>query len=496
MVFVRHRRLCRMSRSTSTICGCCRYFSIGGTSVLRGSSGISNSINSSSSSSSIIMSGNSHPTTNLISIRTISTGMNRRESRCSAVNFVLSPLRAGWRRFRAQRFLRKCATLTLGVLLSCCGYLVLCAVLQWRWEAGVASLFVPHEEFPLEEWAQVEPTLREGDVVLMMGTGSTSRRITWAQFAYSLLRPAALRYSHVGVVVEPAQFERWPLYRPSSSTSSTSTGTSLTTTTTTAGGRDGLEYSGRLSTSTIADMLRDERLRLQRKQKRGVVMMEVVDNLDVNAPDVNGKVRHECVQLVEASHRLFGREGERWCYNRFAVRRLKGFEWTPQRKGLLRQYVNENVGRPLDKSPLLVLSFIHPKLYEWTGARRTGREISCAEMIVDLYKHCGVIQKRMRLVPVASNNDNHNDNNNNNNNNNTNNNSNNSSPHTESADVIVNHDGSSDYPEWYYSRPSIQTAPCHFAEGLEVGVLDFAEGISLGPEVRMSLPGGLPETAE
>ncbi|KAH9599874.1 hypothetical protein LSM04_000317 [Trypanosoma melophagium] len=483
MVFVRHRILCRMSSSSSGSSICCggRYFSIRGTPVPHGG-------NSSHSSS---MRRNSNPNTIPISRRTISTGVNCKGCGCFSGSFFLSPLRAGWRRFRAQRLSRQCGTLALFFLLSCCGYLVVCAVLQWRWEAAVASLFVPHEEFPLEEWAQVEPTLREGDVVLMMGTGSTSRRITWAQFAYSLMRPAALRYSHVGVVVEPAQFERWPLYRPSTTSASTTNNTASTSTSTagvtTMAGRDAMEHGGRLSTSTIADMLRDERLRLQRKQKRGVVMMEVVDNLDVNAPDVNGQVRHECVQLVEASRRLFGREGERWCYNRFAIRRLKGFEWTPQRKGLLRQYVNENVGRPLDKSPLLVLSFIHPKLYEWTGARRTGREISCAEMIVELYKHCGVIQKRMRLVPVASH-DNSSDNNNNNNNNS-------SGVHIDS-DVIVNPDGSNGYPEWYYSRPSIQTAPYHFAEGMEVEVLDFAEGISLGPEVRMSLPGGMPEGTE
>ncbi|ESL07659.1 hypothetical protein TRSC58_04648 [Trypanosoma rangeli SC58] len=366
--------------------------------------------------------------------------------------WLLYPLQRRWRRFRAQRFPWKCLTVATSTLLLFVGYVALCIVVEWRMEASVQQLFQPHEEYPLEDWSEVEPTLREGDVVLLMGTGITSWKISTAQFVYSLMRPAALRFSHASVVVEPAQLERW-----SSQSFVPTTGVSVEA----SEGRRQL-----LSSCTIADMLQRERSMRHRKQKRGAILLEAVDNLDINAPDVDGKVRHECVQLVEAKRRLFGREGERWCYSRVAVRRLKGFEWTPQRKRLLRSFISENVGRPMDKSPLMILSFIHPKLYEWTGGRRQGTEISCSELIVDLYKHCGVIQKRMRMVPVKD------------------------GTTSTDGDVVLNPDGSFSCPQWYFNRPSIQTAPFHFAEGMEIDVLDFAEGVSLGPEVRMSLPGG------
>ncbi|RNF26196.1 uncharacterized protein Tco025E_01660 [Trypanosoma conorhini] len=369
-----------------------------------------------------------------------------------SAQWLLHPIRGRWRHFLAQRFPRKCLTVVTSALLLFAGYVSLCIVVERQMEASVRQLFQSHEEYPLEEWSKVEPTLREGDVVLLMGTGITSWKITTAQFVYSLMRPAALRFSHVSVVVEPAQLERWPSPRfaPASSTAVEAS----------KGGGQWLP-SGRIS-----DMLQRERSMRQRKQKRGAILLEAVDNLDINAPDVDGKVRHECVQLVEAKHRLFGREGERWCYNRVAVRRLKGFEWTPQRKRLLRSFINENVGRPMDKNPLMILSFIHPKLYAWTGGRQGGTEISCSELIVDLYKYCGIIQKRVRMVPVTD------------------------GAANADGDVVVNPDGSLSRPQWYFNRPSIQTAPFHFAEGMEVDVLDFAEGVSLGPEVRMSLPGG------
>ncbi|KEG09590.1 hypothetical protein DQ04_04981040 [Trypanosoma grayi] len=406
-------------------------------------------------------------------IRSLSTGAALSFGRCrgkrrASMRVVWSPLRGAWRRLRAQSFTRQCVTVGAGTLLGFGGYVTLCILVGLQQAQAVAALFQPHEDYPLEEWSQVERTLREGDIVLMMGTGVTSWKITTAQFVYSLMQPAALRYSHVAVVVEPAQLERWPL-RPMSSTTATveKAEYGYAAVTPLSSSSSSSSSSTAAASTTIADILRDERSMLQRKQKRGAIIMEVVDNVDVNAADVNGKVRHECVQVLEANRRLFGRDGERWCYSRFAVRRLKGFEWTPQRKRLLRTFINENVGRPLDKSPLLMTSFIHPRLYEWTGARRRGTEISCAEMIVDLYKFCGVIQRRVRMVPAPAD----------------------SAGHGE-GDVDIGHDGSCSRPQWYYSRPSIQTAPYHFAEGMEVGVLDFADGISLGPEVRMSLPGG------
>ncbi|KAG8348330.1 hypothetical protein TRVL_00856 [Trypanosoma vivax] len=355
--------------------------------------------------------------------------------------------RGAWLRFRSQSFARKCVTIASMLCLSCCGYVLLSVAVFLQRQSTVDQVFQAQEDHPIEDWALVEPTLREGDIVLMMGTGPVSTKIAAAQFLYSGMRASALHYSHVAVVVEPAQFERWPLRQASPFAAGGPIGSSSSNAAT-----DNVEdYRGRSLEAFVA--LGSGKLPTQRRRKRGAVIMEAIDNEDIMAPDVNGVVRKGCVQLVEASHRLFGQDGDRLCYKRFAVRRLKGFEWTPQRKRLLRTFINENVGRPLDKSPLVLLSYLHPQLYEWTGSRALGTEVSCGEIIADLYKYCGVIRQRSR-------------------------------PLTHEVRTGVE-EGEE---EWYYVRPSIQTAPFHFAEGEEVGVLDFAEGISLGPEVRISHP--------
>lgn len=78
---------------------------------------------------------------------------------------------------------------------------------------GSSSTSTTHLPIPmrnLDEWVLVEPTLREGDVVLMSGTSVVSTLITAGQLALSkfgyFLSP--FLYSHVAVVVGPA---RWIL---------------------------------------------------------------------------------------------------------------------------------------------------------------------------------------------------------------------------------------------------------------------------------------------
>ncbi|RHW71044.1 hypothetical protein DPX39_080018100 [Trypanosoma brucei equiperdum] len=401
---------------------------------------------------------------------------------------VLRPFRSGWNRFCSQCRGRKCLIVAAACILGCCSYVVLCLALWWRQQEAVGRLFSPLEEHPLEEWSLVEPTLREGDIILMMGTGEISSKITAAQYVYSGMRAAALRYSHVAVVVEPAHFDRLRSRRTSFAydiRNNSDNGSSRSNNNSVDGNiADSVnaEYGGMLLTRPLsAGIMGEGQSLFERRPRRGAVIMEAIDNIDVNAPDVNGHVRHNCVQLVEASRRLFGRHDEKWCYRRFAVRRLKGFEWTPQRKRLLREFINENVGRPLDTNSALMLSYIHPRLYEWVGGRPHGNEISCGELIVDLYKHCGVIRRRERPItnsgvmtsgllsptPVTS-----------------------AVALTTSLEdgVEGNKEREKECVEEYYARPSIQTAPYQFAEGEEVGVLDFAEGISLGPEVRMCHP--------
>lgn len=163
-------------------------------------------------------------------------------------------------------------------------------------------------------------------------------------------------------------------------------------------------------------------------------MLEAVDNKDVQCPDIDGTVRHDQVQIVAVRDRVYGKEGDRPCYHRFAIRRLQGFEWTPERREKLQQFLASHVGRSMDKSPLIMLSFVHPKLYDWF-APRLHNEIACSELIVELYKAVGAIDENAN-GPMR--------------------------------------------------RSAIQVAPYHFAEGNEK-VLELTHGVSLGPEMKIPM---------
>lgn len=283
------------------------------------------------------------------------------------------------------------------------------------------------EEYLMEDWAKVEPTLREGDIVLLMGTGSMSWKICNTAYVISRLKAASIRYSHVGVVVQPAEMESKPSVFRSSSGKSTQYKN---------------EVLARVAASNAVP-----------KVVRGALMLEAVDNKDINCPDWQGTVRHDSVQVVEIGKRAFGKQGERPCYHRFAVRRLQGFEWTPDRRDKLRRFIDNHVGQPMDKSPKLMIAFMFPKLYDWLQVR-SSNEVSCSELIADLYKAVGVIQKRVQPAKVV--------------------------------DDTTGGFSTAEIP--YEPRRSLEVSPAHFAEGLEKGVLDFAAGVGLGPEVRMPMP--------
>ena len=162
----------------------------------------------------------------------------------------------------------------------------------------------------------------------------------------------------------------------------------------------------------------------------GPIMLEAVDNKDINCPDQAGVVRHDCVQMVDVCQRAFGKDGDRLCYHRLAVRHLNGFEWTPDRRRRLAEFASRMEGRPLDKDALSVsLRFLHPLLYQLFGKPRQSSEVSCSELIAELYKSIGVTT-----------------------------------------------DG---------GLPSERVAPFHFAGGMEKSCLRFTKGVSLGPEIRI-----------
>lgn len=338
------------------------------------------------------------------------------------------------RRVKAWPLWKKCLFPIVSPVALFGGYVGVCTFVHKQHRPLVDHMFdVEHsEEYMMEEWSKVEPTLREGDVVLLMGTGSMSWKICNTAFVISRLKAASIRYSHVGVVVQPAKLEsstpaRFPLRTHRSRETNSR-----------------LEYK--------KEVLQRASAREPDKIVRGAMMLEAVDNKDVNCPDWKGTVRHDSVQVVEISKRAFGFDGDRPCYHRFAVRRLQGFEWTPDRREELTRFIDSHVGVKMDKSPKIMIAFMFPKLYDWLKIRKT-REITCSELICDLYKAVGIIQKRVQTTHVADA----------------------SSGGFQVSEVL------------YDPYRSLEVAPAHFAEGLEKGVLDFATGVALGPEVRFPM---------
>jgi hypothetical protein len=148
------------------------------------------------------------------------------------------------------------------------------------------------------------------------------------------------------------------------------------------------------------------------QQRYQVRMLEAVDNRDASLPTVlDGVVRHKMVQVSDAADRIFGRESRagpdhgRRLYKRAAVRRLSDFDWTPERRERLRDFVDASVGKPLETSPKMVLAHIDPSYRpRWPKSDglaaptapdvpRDDRDLmSCAELIADLYKYVGIIK--------------------------------------------------------------------------------------------------------
>lgn len=325
-----------------------------------------------------------------------------------------------WRRFRGWSRWKKvlfCFGTPSSLAVS---YIALCTYIHKKSRPTIDDMFDEEkfEEYVMEDWKKVEPTLREGDIVLLMGTGSMSWKITNTQFVLSCMKPASIRYSHVAVVVEPALLQEAP-----EKTAAPARG----------GRRIALLPVDTTDAPTVV---------------RGACMMEAVDNKDVNCPDWKGVVRHDCAQVVEISKRVFGKQGDRPCYHRFAIRRLQGFEWTPERREKLNTFIHTRVGQPMDKSPKLMIAFMWPKLYYWLRVRK-GNEISCSELVAELYKTVGIARRPMSFTDVVA-----------------------ESGTTECGEL----------------KPSLEVSPCHFAEGLEKRALEFAPGVGLGPEVRISLP--------
>lgn len=309
-------------------------------------------------------------------------------------------------------------------------YIAACLVVRTAHQRTVDSLFAPGLDYTLEEWVDVEPTLEPGDVLLMRGTGPMSWCITTLQFILSGMSPAALRYSHVAVVVAPAIIEyvdadsvsdtdaaaarqtvsglSTPPYRVPSLRDVFATDVAPSKT-----GKAGATVvaptaaSDRASASSVRAQLQAEETALRRRPvvRRGAIILEAMDNKEYDVPDVKGNVTHDTVQLVEASRRLHSMTpGDVPAYHYFAVRRLRNYEHTPERQARLARFCEASEGRCMDSSLLYPLAFMSPKMHANTHPLRqlvTG-EVSCSELILELYQELGIVQRRWRWVPVPS----------------------------------------------------------------------------------------------
>lgn len=307
-------------------------------------------------------------------------------------------------------------------------YVTSCLALYAVHKPTVDEMFHPREDYTLERWSDVEPTLRPGDVVLMMGDGPISSAIAVAQFTFSKMHPSAMRYSHVAMIVEPAVVERPALltaeerrrggFASHTSTSCASSSENPHQSSTHFWWRCFWPSSASTTNSapspplSVEEVLCMEGKRLEAGPctiRRGAVLLEAMDNTDYNVPDVEGRVRHFEVQLVEATKRLCSVDPARGtpAYHHFSVRRLRGPLGTNP-DGLddaqcasLRAFAERNVGRPLDRCVYYPVAFGWPRLYAWLRPERSQRrEVSCSELLVEALQELGLLRRRWRWVPV------------------------------------------------------------------------------------------------
>ncbi|GET86020.1 hypothetical protein, conserved [Leishmania tarentolae] len=309
-------------------------------------------------------------------------------------------------------------------------YVATCLLVRTLHQPTVDAFFAPGRDYTLEDWKDVEPTLRPGDIILMRGTGPVSWCITTLQFILSFFNPAALRYSHVAVVVAPAVIDYV-------NDDASEAGMPALTEGTEAGRAaaavasppfrvrnlseifdnetEGAEPAAPLHglrtpafwSRRVHEQLRAEEAALRRRPviRRGAIILEAMDNKDYDVVDVKGNVTHDTVQLVEASRRLLSTTPSGVpAYHYFAVRRLRNYDHTPERARRLARFCEESEGRRMDTSLLYPLAFLWPRLHTQTHPLRqpiTG-EVSCSELIVELYQELGVLRRRWRWVPLES----------------------------------------------------------------------------------------------
>ncbi|CCW64533.1 unnamed protein product [Phytomonas sp. EM1] len=323
-------------------------------------------------------------------------------------------LRRCWRRFKAQPPLRKFFLFCGCGVFTGVSYISLCVAIHRLHQPTIYSLYHPTEDYLVEDWRDVEPGLKPGDILLMRGTSPLSWMIVTGQFIYSMLHPAALRYSHVAVVTESAILSDDDGATPDAGDGKLAKSPAAA----------GYDVSKPPARNAVEALLRDEQEAGQRRRqarvKRGAIILEGMDNTDCHVPDINGKVHYNAVQRVEATKRLCSvDEDGKPSYHYFAVRRLKresetndedkdgercaqeDLPRTPAMLRAIRGFAERNEGRPLICSLVYPLAFVSPRLYLAIRRQDALHEVSCAQLIVDLYQELGLIQRRWRWVPLS-----------------------------------------------------------------------------------------------
>lgn len=212
-----------------------------------------------------------------------------------------------------------------------------------------------------QRWSPHAPTsssssraaLAPGDLVLLMGTGLVSHQITALCYLWTAWRKTSMTYSHLGVIV--------PLRSPRGENSKD----------------DGLpQYD--------------------------LYLLEAIDNRDAEAasPGLNWRcstsaasvagaaatleteVGLDRVQLTNPNERIFARKFERDakssststgnsgggtsiqpCYNRLAIRKLSGVEWSAATLAQSDAFLMQHMGRQMDKTSMVVPASVAPSLF-------------------------------------------------------------------------------------------------------------------------------------
>jgi hypothetical protein len=306
------------------------------------------------------------------------------------INNTPSRLGTAVRRFWGFPRRKKLAYILFGSTGLFGSYVGVCTLVHLASKASLDEEFSPTSPFAVHQrmWDEVERELQPGDVLLMMGTSTMSWKICNSQFVHSFFRPAAIRYSHVALVVAP------------------------------------------LEPPTV-DQVTGKVLR----PGHGALIYEVMDNTDCYITDyLTNTIRTMSPQVVEAKKRIFALDTVtgKPCYCRLGVRRLVRLrsdempDWsldeldgrevilkrrdaaksglgsrpalTPEMVRRLWSFIADHDQYAMDDSPMVMLAFVHPAVTRLIDHRGGRTMTTCSELLAKLLLDVGVTQEYNALT--------------------------------------------------------------------------------------------------